>query len=237
MRYPPRPAAVRPGPRRIVVAVGLSTLSVLAVLAALGGAVRVLRRQEPAAPEPNAGAAAPAEPPPQVGDLAPDFTLSDVDGEQIHLSDWRGRSPVLIEFGSLSCPLVSWHADELDRLAHAYAGQAQFWFVYADEAHPGHGEVRRMSYGSYQALPQVRNYAERYERAQRMQHMVKAHRRMLVDKDGAASVAARYHIPGHGFVMVDVQGHISSYHVGTGSPNWRNVLLQQVGPGHTAVEQ
>ena len=38
---------------------------------------------------------------PKVGDLAPDFTLSDVSGTQsITLSDFRGEKPVALAFGS-----------------------------------------------------------------------------------------------------------------------------------------
>jgi hypothetical protein len=229
----PRPAdarrSLRPALRHVLLAVGLISLGVIAVQWVLSDPVWV--HFQPTASEPApAMAAAPAVPPPQVGDMAPDFTLVDVDGAQVRLIDWRNRMPVLIEFGSLSCPLVGQHADELDRLAHAYEGQAQFWFVYADEAHPGNGETRRTSYGTYLALPQVHSYGERCERAERMQQTLKAHRRVLVDMDGAESVAARYSIPGHGFVVVDIQGRISSYVAGTGHPNWRDTLLQQLEP-------
>lgn len=39
---------------------------------------------------------------PRVGDVAPDFELSDVEGEsQIRLSDFAGRKPVALVFGKL----------------------------------------------------------------------------------------------------------------------------------------
>ena len=38
---------------------------------------------------------------PKVGDIAPDFTLYDVSGEnRVSLSDFRGRKPVALIFGS-----------------------------------------------------------------------------------------------------------------------------------------
>lgn len=38
---------------------------------------------------------------PKVGDLAPDFTLHDISGtESITLSDFRGKKPVALVFGS-----------------------------------------------------------------------------------------------------------------------------------------
>jgi hypothetical protein len=40
---------------------------------------------------------------PKVGDLAPDFELTDVCGERwVHLSDFRGRKPVALVFGSFT---------------------------------------------------------------------------------------------------------------------------------------
>jgi len=40
---------------------------------------------------------------PKVGDLAPDFELYDVHGENpVHLSDFRGRKPVALVLGSFT---------------------------------------------------------------------------------------------------------------------------------------
>jgi hypothetical protein len=39
---------------------------------------------------------------PAVGEVAPEFTLRDVDGKPFRLADEAGRVPVLIEFGSLT---------------------------------------------------------------------------------------------------------------------------------------
>ena len=148
-------------------------------------------------------------PPLQVGEQAPDFTLRDLDGRPASLSDYRGRIPVLIEFGSLSCPIVTGRTGRLDKLAEHYQGRAQFWFLYGNEEHPGRGETRGSSYGAYLALPQVKDYDDRRERARVFRDTVKISRRMLVDEDGPDSVAARYSIRGHAFVIVDIRGRIS----------------------------
>ena len=40
---------------------------------------------------------------PKVGDLAPDFELADVNGEnRVRLSDFNGRKPVALVFGSFT---------------------------------------------------------------------------------------------------------------------------------------
>ena len=46
------------------------------------------------------GQAAPAPPPMtlKVGDVAPDFTLSDTEGTKVKLSDYRGKKNVVLAF-------------------------------------------------------------------------------------------------------------------------------------------
>jgi hypothetical protein len=39
---------------------------------------------------------------PEPGHEAPDFDLPTVDGGRFHLAEYRGRGPVLIEFGSVT---------------------------------------------------------------------------------------------------------------------------------------
>lgn len=39
---------------------------------------------------------------PALGEAAPDFTLHDVEGKPFRLSDYAGRVPVVIEFGSFT---------------------------------------------------------------------------------------------------------------------------------------
>ena len=43
---------------------------------------------------------------PQLGQPAPDFALLDLDGNTLRLSDLRG-GPVVLEFGSYTCPIFS----------------------------------------------------------------------------------------------------------------------------------
>jgi peroxiredoxin len=38
----------------------------------------------------------------QVGTQAPDFTLVDLDGRKVSLSDYRGRKHVVLEFGNIT---------------------------------------------------------------------------------------------------------------------------------------
>ncbi len=55
---------------------------------------------------------------PHTGEVAPDFELLDLDGTPVRLRDLRGR-PVVIEFGSYSCPIFSDRVPEMERLARS----------------------------------------------------------------------------------------------------------------------
>jgi hypothetical protein len=204
-----RPEPARKSLRRVVLSVVVSSLGAIAALVLVGCAARSDGPQSAAGPGQGPEEDAPPVPP-QVGEMAPDFTLRDLEGRQARLSDYRGRMPVVIEFGSLSCPIVTSRTGDLDRLAQEYRGKAEFWFVYANEAHPGHGEMLTCSYGTCRALPQVQDYDDRREHARLFQSTMKTSRRILVDEDGAGSVAVRYGIHGYGIVTVDTRGCVCS---------------------------
>lgn len=80
-------------------------LSLLSLLAALSVAA-CTQATQPAAPAnqtqaaTNAAASPPAAPKTQlkVGDPAPDFTLANTKGEQVKLSDFRGKKNVVLAF-------------------------------------------------------------------------------------------------------------------------------------------
>jgi len=73
---------------------------------------------------------------PSINELAPDFELADVAGKKkVRLSDFRGRSPVVLVFGSYSCPNFRSSADTLNALYQRYGSQVPFYLVYIREAH------------------------------------------------------------------------------------------------------
>ena len=81
-----------------------------------------------------------SEPAPHVGDLAPDFTLPDTLGSQVTgLSQFRGRSPVVLVLGSYSCPNLRASAATLQDAYRKYHERIAFLLVYIREAHPETG--------------------------------------------------------------------------------------------------
>lgn len=73
-----------------------------------------------------------------VGFAAPDFVLPDVrTGRPVRLSDSLGSRPVVLLFGSFSCPRLYNELPAIRRLYEEYGKEVDFRFVYSKEAyHP-----------------------------------------------------------------------------------------------------
>lgn len=73
----------------------------------------------------------------KVGEEAPDFTLADATGmNEFKLSEFRGKRPVVLVFGSLTCPPFRRRMLDVDMLYGEYKDRVEFRFVYVREAHP-----------------------------------------------------------------------------------------------------
>ena len=77
---------------------------------------------------------------PKVGDLAPDFELLDIQGENsIRLNDFQGSKPVALIFGSFTWPPYVQGTVSLHSLYKEFSNQVQFIKIYIREAHPVDG--------------------------------------------------------------------------------------------------
>jgi tetratricopeptide (TPR) repeat protein len=80
--------------------------------------------------------AAASDPGPNRDEPAPDFALADAaTGKTVRLSDFRGKSPVTLIFGSYSCPNFRDSADALKNMQQRYGTHVRFLLVYVREAH------------------------------------------------------------------------------------------------------
>ncbi|MCI7126471.1 MAG: TlpA family protein disulfide reductase [Agathobaculum sp.] len=107
-------------------------LTLLALALLLGGASALYARlgrdgtATPAAAQsarPTGGEAADHAPAP-----APDFTVYDIDGNAVHLSDFAG-TPVVLNFWASWCGPCKSEMPDFDQAAAAYDGQVQFLMV------------------------------------------------------------------------------------------------------------
>jgi len=72
----------------------------------------------------------------KVGDMAPEFDLRLAGSEaRARLSDERGKKPVVLIFGSYSCPNFRDASGALAKIYQAYEAKAAFLLVYIREAH------------------------------------------------------------------------------------------------------
>jgi peroxiredoxin len=75
---------------------------------------------------------------PAPGDRAPDFEATTLGGERKVLSDYQGKSNVLLVFGSATCPFTAASISGLNSLHDSLDPEdVQVLFVYVREAHPG----------------------------------------------------------------------------------------------------
>jgi thiol-disulfide isomerase/thioredoxin len=130
------------------------------------------------------------------GDAAPAFTLEQVDGAPMTLADLRGL-PVVLEFGSLTCPPCQAGFPALDGLAREFDGQAHFYFIYVREAHPER----------FPEYPAHQSYAGKRARAQALRDKFDTPRRVLVDTLDGDVHRAYGGLPNMSWVL-DHTGHV-----------------------------
>lgn len=93
---------------------------------------------------------------PRPGDDFSDFELTSLDGGMIRKQELRGR-PVLLTFGSRTCPMTAAATPILKRLYDEFGRRVQFVTAYIKEAHPG------------DLVPQPETMDEKISNARRLQ--------------------------------------------------------------------
>lgn len=72
-----------------------------------------------------------------VGEMAPDFTVLDLEGKPVKLSEFRGKKHVVFEFGSITSPIFINDLGDLNRLQERFQkNDVQFFVIYVREGHP-----------------------------------------------------------------------------------------------------
>ena len=67
---------------------------------------------------------------------APDFRLTDIDGNEVTLTDLVREKPVVVQLGSYSCPVFRYRRFDVQKLQRDFAGRVDFVVIYTQEAHP-----------------------------------------------------------------------------------------------------
>lgn len=143
----------------------------------------------------------------KVGDLAPPFRLIDSRSKQeIELAGFRDRKPVVLIFGSYTCPMFRSQVPALNDLYSKYKDRMAFFMVYIREAHPEEdGHIPEND--SIGRIPAPKDSRERTRLAQTLATELKVAMPVLVDnmENGTAS---GYTAWPHRVFVVDETGKI-----------------------------
>lgn len=105
---------------------------------------------------------------PRPGEAAPDFEATTLAGDGVRLSDYES-SWVVLETGSLTCPITDSKVRAMDKLARAFE-DVVFILLYTREAHPGeHWEAHE-------------SFQEKLDRARKFEDDYDVERTVLVDE-------------------------------------------------------
>jgi len=127
----------------------------------------------------------------------------------VRLGEFRGHVPVVVEFGSFTCPYCTVQCGEMDALARRYDGKVAFLFVYGEEAHYGTAILPNEYAGDRSMFTDDPTDAQRRAAADTMRSELEVHRPMLLAPTGndlrAKFLAGRLGNPGF---VVDPAGRI-----------------------------
>lgn len=95
------------------------------------------------------------------GEPFPQFDLPTTDGRRIRKDDFVGKRPLLVVFGSKSCPLTVSSIEPLSQLHQRFGHEIEFVTVNVREAHPGENISQPMI--AEQKVRHARELQTRYE--------------------------------------------------------------------------
>lgn len=93
---------------------------------------------------------------PRVGEPAPDFTVTDRQGNKISLSNYRGKT-VVLETGSVTCPIFSMVMGKMNDLARQFPAAVTL-ALYVRESH--HGVVPQHIAAGMDGIPKCALHAK-----------------------------------------------------------------------------
>jgi thiol-disulfide isomerase/thioredoxin len=119
---------------------------------------------------------------PSVGDDAPDFDLATPERKKtVKLSKVIGKKPVILVFGSFTCPPFRRLFAEVEQVAKRHRKDAEFLLVYVREAHPTDGWRMKLNDKLNITVAQPKTTDERCEVAGKCQKMLKPSIPVVVD--------------------------------------------------------
>jgi hypothetical protein len=144
---------------------------------------------------------------PEVGQAAPDFTLQDIEGNEVRLASVIGEKPVVLIFGNFTCGPFRSQAGNIEQLASRYQDRAHFLLVYVREAHPKEGWWMLSNQRAGIELPQPTTFKERREIALTCRDHLDLKVPMLIDTLDDAVGSAYSGMPNR-LYLIDCDGKV-----------------------------
>jgi alkylhydroperoxidase family enzyme/thiol-disulfide isomerase/thioredoxin len=148
------------------------------------------------------------QPGPRLDELAPDFTLTALDGKKVTLSKVTHEKPTVLIFGNFTCGPFRSQAGNVEKLYERYKQRANFYLIYVREAHPSDGWWMQSNQRAGIDLSQPKDNSQRRTVAQTCQKHLKLDIPFLVDTvdDHVGSV---YSGMPNRLYLIDQQGRIA----------------------------
>ena len=134
--------------------------------------------------------------------------MTDLDNKKLSLKSQLGK-PVVIEFGSYTCPVFRRKVDGLAKLRSEYGDTVQWIMIYTLEAHPTDGWAISINSRSGIELPQHTSFEKRLECAKLCKEKLNLKLHVLVDGYENKVTDAYGGRPNRGFV-IDAEGKVVS---------------------------
>ncbi len=172
---------------------------------------------------------------PDVGSPVPDVKIAELNGRTFVPANYKGHVLVL-EFGSLSCPVFRDHVQEMEKLKSAEGPRAFFLLVYTREAFPaGDKDVQRNKDQNI-SVPDAKTLEERKTQAEQTQQSLQITMATAVDSMDDAVSKAFGTFP-NGSVVIGKDGNIAALEHWTNADSLRRAIDQANQASATAAPQ
>jgi tetratricopeptide (TPR) repeat protein len=99
---------------------------------------------------------------PKLNDSAPEFSLPQAgSGKMVRLREFRGKTPVVVVFGSYTCPNFRAAAEPLRNLYRRYGERVPFLLIYIREAHDASNWQSTRNEREKISLPPAKTFADK----------------------------------------------------------------------------
>jgi len=159
---------------------------------------------------------------PDVGSPAPDSKIIQLNGRAFSLSQYKGHVLVL-EFGSMSCPVFRTHVQEMEKLKAAEGSRAFFMIVYTREAFPAGDKNVERNRDEGISVPQAKTIDERKTEAMEAGRELRITIPMATDTMDDAISTAYGSFP-NGTVVIGKDGNIAARQQWTNPDSLRTMI-------------